>query len=516
MSQNTVMDKKRLVTACQTGNREAQALLYTTYRRKMLKIIRQYVADYDMAQDVLHDGFLIIFSQIQSLRKPESLDYWMATIMKNLAIHTLSQINFEDILEEQEENVEDEFYSPLSYDELMVLIEQLPNGYQTVFRLAVLEGKSHQEIADMLGISPKSSASQLARAKEKLRLLITEHRKKAGLLVMLLFIIGISYHYFINKETQIDLPTKKIVKNDKSQQPVKEEKQEKKIEFVKSDIIHALTKANNDVSMNTADSMLIASDSQESNIIQYEIVDSSEQHSDTTKNTPLKELVAPKLYAEKEIKAIPHPHSKKWGLNISTNALGIGSNSNNINNGNSPMADPDPSGGHSGSTKEETTSAHHLLPLTFGVRISKELSPKWGMETGVQYSLLRSDITKTIGDWSYIKNVKAHYISIPIAVKYHFLQWKKTNVFTLTGMSLDMPIGSSIDSEIMGEHSKLHYPVSFSIDAGIGFEYKISPTTTLFIQPSLNYHIMDKSEHPILWQDQPFSFDLPIGIRFSW
>ena len=92
MLQHKVVDKKQLVAACQAGNREAQGQLYTTYRRKMMKVIRQYVADYDMAQDVLHDGFLIILSQIQSLRNPESLDYWMATIMKNLAIHTLSQI----------------------------------------------------------------------------------------------------------------------------------------------------------------------------------------------------------------------------------------------------------------------------------------------------------------------------------------------------------------------------------------------------------------------------------------
>ncbi len=106
------MDKKRLVTACQTGNREAQALLYTTYRRKMLKIIRQYVADYDMAQDVLHDGFLIIFSQIQSLRKPESLDYWMATIMKNLAIHTLSQINFKTYLKNKKRMLKMNFTVP--------------------------------------------------------------------------------------------------------------------------------------------------------------------------------------------------------------------------------------------------------------------------------------------------------------------------------------------------------------------------------------------------------------------
>lgn len=198
MSQSIVNDKKRLVAECQSGSKEAQGLLYTTYRRKMLKVIRQYVADYDMAQDILHDGFLIILSQIQSLQKPDSLDYWMATIMKNLAIHTLSQIEFEDILNEQEEVDEDEIINDVSYDELMALIEQLPLGYKTVFRLAVLEGKSHQEIADMLGISPKSSASQLSRAKEKLRQLITEHRKKAGLLAILLFVVSISYYYYIN------------------------------------------------------------------------------------------------------------------------------------------------------------------------------------------------------------------------------------------------------------------------------------------------------------------------------
>ena len=156
------------------------------------------------------------------------------------------------------------------------------------------------------------------------------------------------------------------------------------------------------------------------------------------------------------------------------------------------------------------------MPITFGVRISKELSPKWTIETGVQYNLLRTDIIRTIGDWSYTKNIKAHFVSIPVAAKYNFLQWKKTNLYTLGGMSIDIPIGSTIDSEITGEQPKLSYPLSFTLDAGIGLEYKISPTTSLFIQPSLDYHLMDKSELPILWQDQPLSFELPIGIRISW
>jgi RNA polymerase sigma-70 factor (ECF subfamily) len=127
------IDKKQLVEACQAGDREAQGLLYSTYRRKMMRIIRQYVPDCDMSQDVLHDGFLIILSQIQSLRNPEQLEYWMATIMKNLSLHSLSQIQFDDILEEPEEEVDEDPAQELSYEELMALVDQLiilPHRYR--------------------------------------------------------------------------------------------------------------------------------------------------------------------------------------------------------------------------------------------------------------------------------------------------------------------------------------------------------------------------------------------------
>ncbi|MCC8118780.1 MAG: sigma-70 family RNA polymerase sigma factor [Bacteroidales bacterium] len=171
MSTHPKYEKSQLVSLCLQGDREAQSQLYTSYHRKMLKIIRQYVSDPDLAQDVLHDGFIIILSQLKSLRDPERLDYWMATIMKNLAIHSLSQLQFDSILEEdvEEEPAEEE---QISFEELVKYIDLLPDGCRAVFRLAVLEGKSHKEISAMLGITPKSSASQLARAKERLRQLI--------------------------------------------------------------------------------------------------------------------------------------------------------------------------------------------------------------------------------------------------------------------------------------------------------------------------------------------------------
>lgn len=511
MSQNKVIDKKLLVTACQAGDREAQGLLYTTYRRKMMKIIRQYVADYNMAQDIMHDGFLIILSQIHSLRNPESLDYWMATIMKNLAIHTISQIEFTDILKEQEDEGDEDIDSNLSYDELMALIQQLPNGYQTVFRLAVLEGKSHKEIADMLGISAKTSASQLARAKEKLRVLIIEHRKAAGLLALLFLVIGITH---ISKNQITEDSNNRITENSKDrriEQP--NNRTTEQLNNQTTYIAQNLPNPHNEAPMIATDTLHTESETLANDEKAHETADIATHPNDTIKDTQPVEQAEHILTSDRGAGPMARPHRNTWNVNFSSNALGFEFGSNN-SVGNGMMADQDPNynGGHT-DTEKQTTSVHHLMPITLGVRFSKDVSERWTMETGVQYSLLRTSITKTNGSWSNTEDIKAHFLSLPIAAKYRFLQWKKANAYALGGMSIDIPVGASTSEETTAEHSKLRYPLSFSVDTGIGFDYQISPTTSLFIQPSLNYHIMRKSEQPILWQDNPLSFDLPIGIR---
>lgn len=516
MIHNKVTNKKHLLVSCQAGDREAQGLLYSTYRRKMLKIIRQYVADYDMAQDILHDGFLIILSQIQTLRNPESLDYWMATIMKNLAIHTLSQVEFDKILEETNEEIDaDECNGNISYDELMTLINQLPNGYQTVFRLAVLDGKSHKEIADMLGISPKSSASQLARAKEKLRLLVIEYKKKAGLLAILLLAASLTYLHMMNEDTSADMMPKTVDNSKRNQKAQAEEMNDSPVENHKSHLTLTLQKQSIDAIQVVKDSTAITDEVQINDTTSSLTTDHVKHQSDTTKNMAHKKVLEKPFVAEYEAIPTSHPHNEKWGVKISTNALGIGSG-NNVNQGNGMMASPDINGGNTGNEDDGTTSINHLMPITIGVRVSKQLSPKWAIETGLQYSLLRTDITRTFDSWSYSKNIKAHFLSIPVDAKYRLLQWEKINLYALGGIRIDIPIGSTIESVMTDERSTLHYPVSFSIDAGAEFEYQMTPTTSLFIMPSLNYHIMEKSDLPILWQDHPLSFDLPIGVRFSW
>jgi hypothetical protein len=179
------------------------------------------------------------------------------------------------------------------------------------------------------------------------------------------------------------------------------------------------------------------------------------------------------------------------------------------------MSDPTLGGGDYTGPKP-TTSIHHLVPVTIGVRFSKEISPSWSIESGLQYNLLRSEVQTATGDWSFVQNVRANYLSIPTAVSYSILQMNRTNMYVSGGISLDIPIGASISSDVTAEHKRLKYPVSVSPRIGLGFEYKITPASMLFVQPTLNYHIMKGSDYPILWQDRPVTFELPVGIRISW
>jgi RNA polymerase sigma factor (sigma-70 family) len=470
----------------------------------MIRIIRQYVPDCDMSQDVLHDGFLIILSQIQSLRNPEQLEYWMATIMKNLSLHSLSQIQFDDILEEPEDEADDVPTEELSYEELMALVDKLPDGYRTVFRLAVLEGKSHQEIAEMLGISPKSSASQLARAKEKLRVLVVEYKRQAGMLAVLaLFLLPLSL-YFISRRQDVE-PSVEALAPKEALSPL---------------LAAPSVQPSRPVAMGTVTPASPASSEEEEKDeeVQELSTDTVAASQDTVLTTSVKKADAQELLAD--VSSAPISRKKRvkgWTMNVSTNALSSGmkggaSGHNDILNSQGPSHEEEEETGTTRSVN--TLETHHLIPLTFGVHISKGIAPSWSVETGLQYTLLRSEYSNKAGN--YTEKVLAHFLSIPVSLQYQFMQGGQMNIYASGGASLDIPVGASWNVEGWNDHAKLHYPMAVGLNVGLGLEYKVSSAASLFVQPSLNYHIMDSSEYPILWQDKAVTFELPVGIRFNW
>ena len=134
-----------LLKRCKKGDKEALGLLYTTYSRRMMRVICHYIPDLDAAQDILHDGFLIIFSRINQLRNAEKLEYWMGTIMKNLALQYLKEQDFIQLLTEEYDTPDiPDFEESITIEEMEIMINRLPVGYQKVFRLAVLENKTHK------------------------------------------------------------------------------------------------------------------------------------------------------------------------------------------------------------------------------------------------------------------------------------------------------------------------------------------------------------------------------------
>ena len=151
-----------LIKGCRAGQDSARKELYTLYAKQMLAVCYRYTGDMDAAHDVLHDGFIKIFTNF-SFRGESSLCTWITRVMVTQSLDFLRREKRVSQLVVHEE-------------QLMAFIAELPDGCRTVFNLYVFEEKSHKEIAKMLHIKEHSSTSQLHRAKYLLAKRIKEYR----------------------------------------------------------------------------------------------------------------------------------------------------------------------------------------------------------------------------------------------------------------------------------------------------------------------------------------------------
>lgn len=179
------MEEQVLAERCRQGDNIARKKLYEHYAGRMFSVCLRYITDREVAQDLLHDGFLKIFDSFDKFtwRGEGSLRAWMERVMVNTVLQYLRK---NDVMNQATalENVPQVYEEPdassidvIPQKVLMRFINELPTGYRTVFNLYVFEEKSHKEIAQLLGINEKSSASQLVRAKAALATKIREWMK---------------------------------------------------------------------------------------------------------------------------------------------------------------------------------------------------------------------------------------------------------------------------------------------------------------------------------------------------
>ncbi|NNE28543.1 MAG: RNA polymerase sigma factor [Saprospiraceae bacterium] len=164
------------IQAAIAGKRQAQEALYVQYSPTMFGICLRYASDYHSAEDILQEGFVKVFKNLDRFRGDGSFEGWMKRIFINTSIEFYRKaVNKRKIIEM--DSVYDQGSAPLALDNLaakdiLKIIQKLPNGYRTIFNLYAIEGYTHREIGAMLGISEGTSKSQLARAREAIRMKI--------------------------------------------------------------------------------------------------------------------------------------------------------------------------------------------------------------------------------------------------------------------------------------------------------------------------------------------------------
>ncbi|HKK87835.1 MAG TPA: sigma-70 family RNA polymerase sigma factor [Saprospiraceae bacterium] len=171
MKLDTNTSDEILVEECLGNNRRAQEALYKKYFDSMFAMCLKYTSNRDVALDIVNRGMLRVFKKIEKFSHKGSLEGWI----RKIVFHALSEFFKKDnryrehvLLNYRDERLENRVLDNLYYEDLIDLIRYLPNSSLKVFKLYVLEGYSHNEIADKIGISEGTSKWHLSNARKKL------------------------------------------------------------------------------------------------------------------------------------------------------------------------------------------------------------------------------------------------------------------------------------------------------------------------------------------------------------
>jgi RNA polymerase sigma-70 factor (ECF subfamily) len=172
---------KRIVDGCKAKNRSSQQKIYELLYNKMLPVCYRYARSTDEAKDMLQDGFIKVFEKIEQYSEGGSFEGWVRRIIVNTAIDTYRK-NKKEIFIDDESRIKDDSdwkdieneseYAGLSINDIVESMQNLSPAYRAVFNLFVMEGYTHQEIANDLEINIGTSKSNLAKAKANMKTML--------------------------------------------------------------------------------------------------------------------------------------------------------------------------------------------------------------------------------------------------------------------------------------------------------------------------------------------------------
>jgi RNA polymerase sigma factor (sigma-70 family) len=170
-----------IIIGCINEDRQCQRDLFNRYAGKMMTVCLRYARHRMEAEDILQDAFIKVFDNVKRFENKGSFEGWIRRIVVNTALKNASRHSFQKEVMGTEnivENSEDpSVLSKLSEEEILRLIQQLPDGYRMVFNLYCIEGYSHKEIGETLGIEESTSRSQLVKARNMLQNKVKDAQK---------------------------------------------------------------------------------------------------------------------------------------------------------------------------------------------------------------------------------------------------------------------------------------------------------------------------------------------------
>ena len=562
----TEQTKGQLISRCKAGERQALDLLYQQYRPQLLNICRQYTNDDSVAEDLLHDAFVVILTSLDKLRSDDKLESWMTSIVRNVGYHYREHLIKEQAtlqqIRKEREGAMGTILSP-DYEQLQALVSQLPQGCQQVFRLSVFEGLSHLEISQLLGIAPHSSSSQLSHAKRMLQALI----KQSWVFILLLIVIPTAVWRLMQKEepgdgedshsTMMTSPDPSCRRGNTAEIPTKIQNNmvtsrivthvlplQGEIEEVTDSIPYYIVREQIDTLTETAQEVPQEKESQQDTLIYQQL--------------PSLPTIEEPVYT-----ASTRSKSSAWDIKLAYNgqigqrddylaATTIGQGSfysvsnsaipaeQAFNNwigynyylNNNPYVADDAETRSLMNIAAQNSAVNggmmearyeHKLPITIQLLLSRQLSKRLSFETGLSYTRLSS--TKNTGNsQAYIQELqRLHYLGIPLRLGWQWYNKAHLSLYSSAGFMLELPIRSFTDinhidngrSTFQNEET-LSVPCQFSTTLGIGLQYDFTPRLGIYIEPSLQYFFDDGSDLKTYRTEHPFSVTLPLGIRFRW
>ena len=550
-------------------------MYYPKMKGICINILRE---DKAVVDDLVQDAFILAFVSLKDLKNTHRFSQWLTSITTNLVLKYQEKGKRYDFISLSE--IEDEFSSVLeddntsrqsiSYEEIMSAIDSLPEGYKIIFNMSVLDGLSHQEISELLDIAPHSSSSQLSRAKAMLRNILSP---RAMLIIVLALIVIPVYRYFTAKKKLVSENDVNIVRTRKSNEDITpiQKKPNVSVSRTQNAVLcsnHRSVQQGKNIVITVGDSIKTGQ-----NVI-LEISDSLQENqyvlADNKRDSIIKKdsVYTPIPNEERWIADDTRTHKKsKWqllaagslGTTLAQNVYKIITSSNN-NIGSSQPSGPDqPTTPDQPSEKSFTTweeyaeylhrltptdptaenvammdiadnnkgkieeYEHHDKPITLGLAVNKNIGKHRSLETGLQYSYLKSYFTLGTGNYRVDKEQKLHYIGIPIKLSYQFMAYKRLSAYGSAGASIQIPLsGKTYADYVIGGKSgyttdwKTIPSIQWTVNTNIGIQYQFAPKLTLFVEPTLNWYIPNGSEVKNTWTERPFTLTVPFGIRLSW